>query len=436
MGLRVAFRVDAGALLGVGHLLRCLTLANVLRDRGAECVFISATDQADQSQNSAACRRGTKGCGDDLKRAEEGRFHKAQTPGSVEQIVGCEGFEFRAVAKRERAAQSLGQVNVLAPSPLRTPSPSPASLPSLIGAEIQAGSEEALSSGSAAFEWRFDVEQTLAILHPRPVDWLVVDHYGVDSRWERLARSACRKLLVIDDLADRNHDCDLLVDQSLGRSIQHYRGLLPVGTPMLLGTRHAMLRPEFRRWRTQSLAWRKRAPSNRLLVSFGGGDQALLSVQVLEALCDCPLPDGFSITVVSGLMAGSTEELLAAANRMPFRTHILADVRNMAELMAESDLAIGGAGSTAWERCALGLPAVVMVLAENQRFVARALEARSAAIAASSVQQLVSEVASLCAGPLGSSGKTRLQAMSLAASKLVDGLGTARVCGKMMALNV
>src|SRR5690606_13678349 len=100
-------------------------------------------------------------------------------------------------------------------------------------------------------------DQTLAALGSRPPAWLVVDHYAIDARWHRHLRPACIHLLAIDDLADRNHDSDLLLDQNLGRGPVDYQGLVPSRCTLLTGPKYALLRPQFRARRSFSLQRRK-----------------------------------------------------------------------------------------------------------------------------------------------------------------------------------
>jgi UDP-2,4-diacetamido-2,4,6-trideoxy-beta-L-altropyranose hydrolase len=204
------------------------------------------------------------------------------------------------------------------------------------------------------------------------VDWLVVDHYALDARWETLAGSASRHLMVIDDLANRPHDCKLLLDQNLNRKVNDYAGLVPGYTDILAGPRYALLRPDFSAMREYSFTRRVQARLERLLVSMGGIDRDNATGQVLDALMSRPLPVACRITVVMGGRAPWLPEVRAQARQMQ-AVEILVDVQDMAQLMADSDLAIGAAGTSAWERCCLGLPTLTMVLADNQRGSALAL---------------------------------------------------------------
>ncbi len=185
--------------------------------------------------------------------------------------------------------------------------------------------------------------------------------------------------MVIDDLADRSHDCDLLLDQNLGREVGSYSQLVPPKCTVLVGPHYALLRPEFARLRHDSLRRRASPQLNHILISMGGVDQADATSKVLEALRDCRLPAELRITVVMGPHAPWLERVQLLAKQLPQPIEVIVNVENMAQLMVACDLGIGAAGSTSWERCCLGLPSVLVLLADNQRTGAKALEQRGGA---------------------------------------------------------
>ena len=224
----------------------------------------------------------------------------------------------------------------------------------------------------AEVDWVRDAEETRAALDTPP-DWLVMDHYALDARWQHAARPEGTKLMVIDDLADRPHDCDLLLDQNLGRIAADYDGLVPDRCTRLTGPRYALLRPEFAQARAAALADRAGRGFCHLLITMGGVDPHDATSQVLRAVQGAPLPESLRITVVMGSQAPALDQVRALARDMPRPTEIAVDVTDMAARMASSDLAIGAAGSTTWERCALGLPTIIVQIADNQAGIARAL---------------------------------------------------------------
>ncbi|MFW3616932.1 UDP-2,4-diacetamido-2,4,6-trideoxy-beta-L-altropyranose hydrolase [Billgrantia antri] len=240
------------------------------------------------------------------------------------------------------------------------------------------------SNGPAHAAWLgATLEQDVRACHPtlqalRP-DWLVVDHYALDIRWETALMSYCRRLMVIDDLADRSHQCNLLLDQNLGRHETDYVGMIPQQCTVLAGPRYALLRPEFTALREYSIRRREDPRLRKLLISMGGVDRPNATSRVLETLQGCALPDDCQVKVVMGPSAPWLQQVRDAAKKMPWTTEVLVNVTEMGTLMANSDLSIGAAGSTSWERCCLGLPSIILVLAENQKFISFELEKAGAA---------------------------------------------------------
>jgi UDP-2,4-diacetamido-2,4,6-trideoxy-beta-L-altropyranose hydrolase len=279
-------------------------------------------------------------------------------------------------------------------------------------------------AGWLGADWATDAEKTSSVLAGLPVDWLVVDHYALDARWEGCLRTNCRKLMVIDDLADRPHDCDVLLDQNLGREAGDYTGLVPAHCAILVGPRHALLRPEFAALRQYSLCRRVTPRLERLLITLGGVDRDNATGRVLEALKSCPLPEDMRIVVVMGPQALWTDQVRELARNMPRETEVRVNVSDMARLMADSDLAIGAGGGTSWERACLGLPCLLVVLADNQREGAAALGKTGGVLPLGEVDTLSDR---LCAAMLESGDPGRLGAMSFAASQLADGLGISRI---------
>jgi UDP-2,4-diacetamido-2,4,6-trideoxy-beta-L-altropyranose hydrolase len=270
--------------------------------------------------------------------------------------------------------------------------------------------------------WEEDARLVQALVQALAPDWLVVDSYALDYRWENAVRDGAR-LLVIDDLADRAHACDLLVDQNLGRRVADYHTLVPSSCRVLAGPAYALLRPEFSRLRNASLA-RRDGPLGQILVNMGGVDQPNATGAVLRVLRSCELPRDCRLIVVMGMQAPWIAHVRAEAELMPWPTEVLVNVSDMAELMTASDLAIGAAGSTSWERCCLGLPAMMVVLAANQQAGAAALEAHGAALVLGGVDEIGLRLPSTwqeCVRP------ARLAQMAAAAGALVDGAGVERV---------
>lgn len=235
----------------------------------------------------------------------------------------------------------------------------------------------------AGVDWARDAAETIEAIERYAPEWLVVDHYAFDSRWERAVCSAETRLLVIDDLADRQHHCHMLVDQNFGRLPQHYDGLVPWFCERLVGVRFAMLRAEFAEMRKTALEDRQKrlhAGVRRILVTLGGTDPVDATSQVLLALRDFSMPSLEFMDVVMGSGAPGLRRVRTLAREMPWPTEVVVDAMDMAVRMASSDLAIGAAGATTWERCSVGLPTIMIPIAANQSVMAAALTASGAVL--------------------------------------------------------
>ncbi|HVK99022.1 MAG TPA: UDP-2,4-diacetamido-2,4,6-trideoxy-beta-L-altropyranose hydrolase, partial [Dongiaceae bacterium] len=212
--MKVVFRVDASVSMGTGHVIRCLTLADALATQGARCFFI--------------CR---------------------ELPGHLIAHVRGRGYHVHVLAMSE--------------SSLSRPTQRPAS----------ADGSRQFYSALLGVSQEQDARESLPFVQEICPDWLVVDHYALDMVWETMLLSYSRKLLVIDDLADRDHQCDLLLDQTYGCDDDIYRKRVPAQARLLCGAHYALLRPEFAALRDYSLARRLHAPLRQVVISMGGTDQ-------------------------------------------------------------------------------------------------------------------------------------------------------------------
>jgi len=212
-------------------------------------------------------------------------------------------------------------------------------------------------------DWRSDLAAARDVAgRVGHADLLIVDHYGLNKAWERGMRSQARRILVIDDLADRDHDCDMLIDQNLHEAaLTRYEKRVPQGTRLFLGPRYAMLRAEFDEPGLERI---RDGSVKKLLVFFGGdpNNQTLKIIDALRALGSLA-PE---TVVVLGAVHPHRSVIHKNAADIPM-VHVLDATDQMSRLIAQADLAIGTCGGAAWERCALGLPCLVVVTAENQR---------------------------------------------------------------------
>lgn len=292
--MRIAIRTDANSQIGTGHFMRCLTLADGLKERGAKIRFVSR-----------------------------------HLPEYLRSMLAEKGHEFVSLdsAQNDMPLDELAHAHWLGVSQ----------------AQDAADSIRALSDGT----W----------------DWLVVDHYALDIRWESILRQTTTKILVIDDIADRQHDCDVLLDQNFYADMQaRYATKVPSHCALLLGPRYALLRDEFRQLHEQVKP--RNGPVKRILVFFGGVDADNYTGRAIEALSEIATSD-LHVDVVIGAQHPCREKIETACTLHGYICHIQTD--KMAELMAAADLAIGAGGSATWERCCLGLPALVFCTANNQQ---------------------------------------------------------------------
>ena len=206
-----------------------------------------------------------------------------------------------------------------------------------------------------------DSQVAIKALSDQVWDWLIVDHYALDTRWEKALRSSVKHIMVIDDLADRQHDCDLLLDQNYYAKMQvRYNGRVPVHCKLLLGPRYALLRDEFRAFR--KLVKIRTGKVKKILVFFGGVDPDNFTSLAIKALADLKVK--LSVDVVIGAEHPNREQIEQAC--IAHHYNYFVQTSRMAELMAGADLAIGAGGSATWERCSLGLPTIVCAIAPNQ----------------------------------------------------------------------
>lgn len=271
-----------------------------------------------------------------------------------------------------------------------------------------------------------DAAMVRPVLEKLRLTWLVVDHYALDASWERAVLPNGARLMVIDDLADRPHRADLLLDQTLGRRASDYDALLHGACEILVGPGFGLLRPEFARLRA-GLGARSRL--GRILVAMGGVDAPNVTERALRALAR---RDGtFHVDVVLGSRAPHAAAVRAQAALDPRVERVLFGTDQMAELMAEADLSIGAVGTSSWERCCLGLPCLMIILAANQREAAHRLEATGAARLLGDAGDLSDIEVRIDAALDALSHEGALQAMSRAAASICDGDGVARVVGRL-----
>jgi len=266
-----------------------------------------------------------------------------------------------------------------------------------------------------------DLRCTIALADRLGAAWVVVDGYRFDARYQAALTAAGLRVLWIDDDAHAaSYTAEVIVNQNLHARPEMYRRL-PPGTRLLLGPRYALLRPEFRRRREPP---DRTSLPRRILVSAGGGDAGALIPTILEGIAGLDR-DPIEVTIVAGPHA-STSLLRAAADRLAPRARVLPFVEDMTAVMAGCDLAVSAAGSTVWELLALGVPSMLVELADNQAWTAAELDRRGAAVSLGPHHELT---ASAVTGALRDlwNDPPRLERMRRAGSTIVDARGAERV---------
>ncbi len=227
--------------------------------------------------------------------------------------------------------------------------------------------------------WRQDVEDTKQIIKEinKKIDLLIVDHYSLDVNWEKELREAVKHIMVIDDLADRSHDCDILLDQNYYLNLHNrYKGLVSASCIQLLGPDYVLLRDEFLSINVKKI--KRDGNLKRILVFFGGTDLTGETIKTLQAISELNHSE-IEFDVVVGESNPHKEKIEQQCNDL-LNVTFHCQVSNMAELMLDANLAIGAGGSTTWERCFLKLPSITIILAENQRDIALDVARRGASL--------------------------------------------------------
>lgn len=363
----VIIRVDAGAIMGTGHWMRCLTLANALKRHGIGSVFLYST-----------------------------------TMPALLSMTGDAGHRCDSIHPTHAATQ----------------------MGATYAHSAWLGHPELADADACN-----DRVQQLTRERGAPPGAVIVDHYALASAWEN-AMTTHTPVLALDDLADRPHSARWLLDQTVGRTAEDYRDWVGVDTECLLGCDYALIRPEFIEYRGQSLARRDQTRDPlHLLVTLGGVDNDHRCLSVMEAVW--PLRDRIQCTVLTGRDHPDWDALVDWRDRHWPALSLRPFVDRMAELLSQADLCIGAAGSTSWERCVLGVPTVLLQLADNQAMVARQLDQAGAAIDLGPWSTCQAET--LCATVQTLIEDTgRLQQLSQCASRLCDGQGTERVVTHLM----
>jgi UDP-2,4-diacetamido-2,4,6-trideoxy-beta-L-altropyranose hydrolase len=276
-----------------------------------------------------------------------------------------------------------------------------------------------------------DAVETKAILSNLKCDIIVVDHYAIDEDWTQIVQDEVVKIVVIDDLANRRHICDLLIDQNYGRQKEHYVNLVPKDTELLIGTDYVFINEDFGEMRDLSIFNRLNRDPSLINVCLGGIDKDNATLLALKTLDATLRSDKWHVEAVIRGASPHVDEIMDYVSKMNIKTSVLIDCDDMAEVFSRADLAIGAGGVTLWERCCLGLPTILITIADNQLPAAIALESTGSIKLCGDIRHddlsdsLAKAIKSVLRDP------TQIHTMSKLANSICDGKGIYRVCNRI-----
>jgi UDP-2,4-diacetamido-2,4,6-trideoxy-beta-L-altropyranose hydrolase len=275
-----------------------------------------------------------------------------------------------------------------------------------------------VSPGSAR-----DAEATISVALQTGVSWAVVDGYHFGAEYQRSLKMAGLRVLLIDDYGHAKHYfADVVLNQNIGIDESLYLQREPY-THLLLGNQYVLLRREFWPWR----GWRREISpeARKVLVTLGGSDPHNITLKVIKALQQVGIED-LEVIVVVGGSNPHLQELESVTRHISLATKIVHNVKNMPELMARADVAISAGGSTCWELAFIGVPTLILILANNQTLVAVGMDGAGAALNLGWHTSLnLNDIARSLREILLSFEKRR--ALALHGQQLVDGNGAKRV---------
>ena len=361
--MKILIRTDASVKIGTGHVFRCLTLANILKDRGCKVTFC-LIDISNSLNNKIV------DLGHDLKLLPTNKilnkYHPEEEWVKKDQINDC--------------------------------------------------------------EMAIDVCQSF-------YDLVIIDHYGLSIFWEKHSKKFAKKILVIDDLLTRKHKCDFFLNQNLGFEISDYNLLINNSCISFFGPQYAILREEFTKSKDSSLRRKESKTKNKIMISMGGADVDNVTKKILQIIGKLNLQTSFEIDVILGSANPWIKEVALFLKELKVNTKLHIDTQEISQIMSESDIAIGAGGSTSWERCCLGLPSIIISLAENQIAISKSLHACGAALYIGGLNQnnfdskLVNAINTLLTDSI------LYEKMSRKSASIVDGHGTDKLIESLIINN-
>ena len=349
MKKQIAIRVDSGNIIGFGHAMRCLTIANQMKKHNYNVSIISSKEK-----------------------------------NNLDQLFIKNGYKIYHVNNKKIDLRKIHE--------------------------------------------KYDLEQTKKILKNinKKIDLLLVDHYSLGFNWEKSLRRLVEKIVVIDDLNNRKHDCDLIVDQGLHHNMKKaYRHLVTNNCKILLGPKYAILRPEFHQIREKLPNQNKKI--ERIIISFGGSDPNGDTIKALDGIMKIKNRE-FRIDVIVGKSNLKYKKIMRMCEKM-IKTRCFYNVKKIASVMSKCDLAIGSGGSTTWERCCLGIPSIVCIASQDQNEATNILYSKKCII---NLGQSKKIMPSDFANAIENMTYEKRRKMRGECLKLVDGNGTKRIIQKIL----
>ncbi|WP_394128828.1 UDP-2,4-diacetamido-2,4,6-trideoxy-beta-L-altropyranose hydrolase [Shewanella maritima] len=301
--MQVVIRVDASTTMGTGHVYRMLTLATRLQQSGHQVLFVSR-----------------------------------KLNGNLFDIIKAQ-FELITLPSPKQHCQNAHNQH---------------------GDWLEVDYETEISEITSV------LRQYLNNLKINKFDWVVADHYAIDHTWHRAVKALTHAIMQVDDLADRKHECDLLLDQNFySDSSVRYQQHVPAQCITLLGPEYALLRDDFLPYRQQLKPYSERINQKRVVLFFGGMDRDNETEKALLGLLGVHSDHIFDVII--GQHNPHKDRLQALCDAEKSRVILHIQTKKVAAIFAEAFLYVGAVGATTWERCVLGLPAIVCSLALNQR---------------------------------------------------------------------
>ena len=277
-------------------------------------------------------------------------------------------------------------------------------------------------------DWEQDVNEVIQIIDGIDADLLIVDHYGIDARWHNKVRDYCKKIFIIDDLADRYLDCDFLLNSSFVNEDKDYKKFISRKDYVsFLGSNYALIKPKFNNLRLQAKKKREYTSSiQEILIFMGSMDPDNYSSLAIHAINQVDWKQSVRVNCILDSNSPSLEKVSNDIESLELDVSIHSNIGDMEKLIYNADLAIGSGGNSMWERCVLGLPSLLTSIAPNQQRNIKGITESGAACFWGSTKDLLTSLDSY------NKDISPLISMQEKAFSLCDGLGSKRITESIM----